>query len=89
MVEIINAKQALKLAEPTEQEGLDRYKQIVAEVIIESAMGMLKSVTIAVPEQYVDNILAWLSNYAYSVSTELDDSAYWAIVKINWSEPNV
>lgn len=88
-VEIITASQAFKLAMPTDQEGLDRYKQMIADVITESAMGMLKSVTVLVPESFVLEIVSWLQDNGYSTSIQPDDMQYWSVIMIDWSNANV
>lgn len=88
MAELITASQALKLATPSQQEGLDRYKGIVAEVITESAMGQLKLVTIAVPTEYSGSIQQWVAEQGYETTVVPDDMEYWSVIEINWGKAN-
>lgn len=88
MVQLITASEALKLASPTDLEGLERYKEMVNSVITESAMGQLKSITIAVPELYCGSIQLWLCSYGYATSVIPDDLQYWSAIEINWGSVN-
>lgn len=88
MAELITASEALKLASPTKEEGLERYKEIVSTVITEAAMGQLKSVSIAVPEMYSGSIQLWLCNHGYITSVIPDDLQYWSAIEINWGSVN-
>lgn len=87
-VELITASQALKLATPSRQEGLDRYKGMVADLITESAMGQVKSITMAVPTEYSGSIQLWLTEHEYETSVTPDDMEYWSVIEINWGKAN-
>lgn len=85
MSELISAALAHKLANPTFPEGLSRYKDMVAGIISDAAMGGLTSINARVPAKFEHEIAFWLKQQDYKVVQLEDDVPEHSFYAISWS----